>query len=137
VAAATDRAPTASDVPEIDAKALFGTTGRVTGTETYVPGGITRSSVLAFTSERFGVAAECAGHGTITVEVTRPLADAAGNFTDVETLASYTLACPMPRPTVLEADFGGAGAATSLNIGVRAAQGLYWRAILVDLQPGG
>ena len=137
MAAATDRAPTANDVPEIDASAIFGTTARVTGTETYVPGGILRASVDGFTSERFGVAAECAGHGTITVEVTRPLADSAGNFTDVETLATYTLACPMPRPTVLEADFGGPGDATSLNIGVRAEQGIYWRAILVDLQPGG
>ncbi len=52
-----------------------------------------------------------------------------------EELASYTLECPSDGPVVLEADFGDPEGPTSLNMSVTAPQGLYWRAILVDLQP--
>ena len=93
---------TAADLPELDVAALFGPTAKLTGTDDTVPGDADRIAVLGLTSERFGVAAECIGDGSATVEVTRPIADPSPGGSMYEELASYSLDCPSGGPVVLE-----------------------------------
>ncbi len=126
---------TAADLPELDVAALFGPSAKLTGADDTLPGDPGNIAVLGLTSERFGVAAECIGDGTATVEVTRPIADPSPGGSMYEELASYSLDCPSGGPVILETDFGGPGEASSLNMTMTAPADVYWRAILVDLAP--
>jgi hypothetical protein len=127
------RSPTAADLPKIDYVALFGPAAKLTGTNDLVPGDVARLAVLALTTAHFGVAAECVGSGTLTIRVTRPVAEPEPGALPYTELASYTVHCPTSTLETFTYDTGDPGPKTSLNISVNGPTGTYWRAILVDL----
>jgi hypothetical protein len=128
--------PTAADLPKIDPVTVFGRKAKLTGSEDEAPGEQARGAVLALTSGHFAFAVECIGAGPLTVTVTRPNAepDADGSMDTV--LATSSVACPTSALQTFEYDTADPGPKTSLNIGgAEAPTGVYWRLILVDLEP--
>jgi hypothetical protein len=128
---------TDADLPKIDPAEVFGQTAKLTGTDDTIPGQVARGAVLASTGGHFGYAVECVGNGPLTVTVTRPLSEPADDGSTFTVLSSSSVMCPTPALQTFEYDTGEADPKTSLNIGVEdAPSGVYWRAILVDLEPG-
>ena len=80
---------------------------------------------------------ECVGNGPLTVSVTRPIDPPDADGSTYKVIASSSTMCPTSTLETFEYHPSDPGPKTSLNIGAEdPPTGVYWRLILVDLEPG-
>jgi hypothetical protein len=128
--------PSAGDLPAMDPVAIFGPGVKLTGTDESFADGVLTGAVLDQTGHSFGVAAECRGHGILTIEVSQRTDQSEPAGLPWETIATYRVPCPTTVAETFKHDTGEVGPKSSLNVTVQSSdERLQWRAILVDLRP--